>query len=61
MTDLINKIKNHSINKMNNFANKLAFLAVGAFAGVADYPGDYCCHVFRDVDYEGDSKNLCLT
>ena len=46
---------------MNNFANKLAFLAVGAFACEPDYPGDYCCRVFKDQNYEGDSANLCLT
>ena len=45
---------------MNNFTTSLALMAATAFAGVADYPGDYCCRLFRDRDFNGDSVSLCL-
>lgn len=45
---------------MNKLANSLALLAATASAGVADYPGDYCCRIFKEDNFGGEFADFCL-
>ena len=45
---------------MNKLTISLALMAATAFAGTANYPGDYCCRLYRDPFYEGQVVDVCL-
>ena len=38
----------------------IAAALVAIASAQIDYPGDYCCELFDDWEYEGTSKLLCI-